>query len=191
MSKKNLALYVIILVLLMLFLWQWLSKGNLVNQLNNLAKENSQLHLLSGIGTLKSTHIHADVKVYVNGKAIDFSQRKYQLTTSFIHFEEGIGDVVHIHATGLTVGYLFKSLGMDLSNNCLALEGENYCNDDITKLKFYVNGKPNNEFSNYIIQDLDKVLVSYGSESQAEIQKQIDSVTNLAAGYSAKKAEME
>ncbi len=191
MSKKNLVLYAVILVLFILFLWQWLSKGNLVNQLNNLANENSQLHLLSGIGSLKSTHIHADVKVYINGKAIDFSQRKYQLTTSFIHFEEGIGDVVHIHATGLTVGHLLKSLGMDINNNCILYEGENYCNENNKKLRFYVNGQPNNEFSNYIMQDLDKVLVYYGSENQAEIQKQIDSVTNLAAKYSANKAGME
>ena len=191
MSKKNLVLYAVILVLFVLFLWQWLSKGNLINQLNNLAKENSQLHLLSGVGPLKSTHIHADVKVYINGKAIDFSQGKYQLASRFIHFEDGIGDVVHIHATGLTLGHLFKSLGMDFDNNCINFEGQNYCNNGNNKLRFYVNGQPNNEFSNYIMQDLDKILVSYGSDTDSDIQKQISSVTKLAANYSTKKVEME
>lgn len=184
MRKKDLVFYALILILLVLFLWQWLSKGSLVNQLNSFAKENNQLHFLSGIGPLKSTHKHADVKVYINGQSIDFSQRKYQITTSFIHFEEGIGDVVHTHATGLTVGHLFKSVGMDFNNNCIIFEENNYCNDGNKELKFYVNGQPNNGYATYVIKDLDKILVSYGSENEAEIQKQMSFITNLAPKYS-------
>ncbi|MBI2650781.1 hypothetical protein HYX04_05745 [Candidatus Woesearchaeota archaeon] len=139
---------------------------------------------LTGIGQLNSAHLHADVKVYIDGQAIDFSQRKYQLQNSFIHFEEGIGDVIHTHAAGLTVGHMLKSLGIDFSNNCIIVEKQNYCNDDNKKLKFYVNRQQNNEFDNYIIKNLDKYLISYGDESEAELQKQLDSVTNLAARYS-------
>ena len=36
-------------------------------------KYNAQLGMLSGIGPLRSAHLHADVKVYMNGKSIDFS----------------------------------------------------------------------------------------------------------------------
>ena len=184
MRKKDLIFYVVILILVVLFLWQWLSKGSLVSQLNSFAIENNQLHFLSGIGPLKSTHHHADVKVYINGQAVDFSQHKYQVTTSFIHFEDGLGNVIHTHATGLTIGHLFKSLKGDLSNNCIKFEGENYCSDGSNKLKFYVNGKENNEFGNYVIHDLDKILVSYGNENESELQKQLGSVTNLAVKYS-------
>ncbi|MBI2658637.1 hypothetical protein HYX05_00860 [Candidatus Woesearchaeota archaeon] len=185
MRKKDIVFYVLILILVVLFLWQWLSKGALISQLSKAQNHNSQLQLLSGIGPLASTHIHADVKVYINSQSIDFSQRKYQLATSFIHFEEGIGDVVHVHATGMTMGHLFKSLKGDISNNCVALEKQNYCNENENKLKFYVNGKLNNEFSTYVIHDLDRILVSYGSENEAEIQNQLGSITNLAPRYSA------
>jgi len=187
MRKKDLALYIVILVLVMLFLWQWLSKGGLVVQLSSFAKENSQLHFLSGIGQLGSTHIHADVKVYISGQPIDFSQHKYQITTSFIHFEDGLGDVIHMHATGLTIGNLLKSVKIDVRNNCIIAEGESYCNENDKTLKFYVNGKPNSEFTDYIMKDLDKILISYGSGSEPEIQKQLNSVTNLAPKYSANK----
>ena len=190
MRKKDLILYSLVLIFVILFFWQWLSKGNLVNQLNGLAKEDYQLHLLSGIGPLRSVHDHADVKVYINGQPVDFSQRKYQITTSFIHFEAGVGDVIHVHATGMTAGYLFKSIGGDLNPNCLFFEGQNYCSGDGKKLKFYVNSKPNNEYGTYIIKDLDRILVSYGSESDSDIQKQIASITNLAPKYSANKQEM-
>ena len=184
MTKKDLIFYVLILVLIVLFLWQWLSKGVLVNQLNKIQNYNNQLQLLSGIGQLGSAHLHADVKVYINGQSIDFSQRKYQLASSFIHFEEGVGDVIHTHATGLTIGHMFKSLGMDFNNNCLVFEKQNYCNDSDKKLKFYVNGQLNNEFDNRLIQDLDKYLISYGNENEASILQQLSSITNLAPKYS-------
>lgn len=191
MSKKDMVFYALIVVLVFLFLWQWLSKGALTSQLNlqisELQKDNKDLMLFSGIGPLRSAHNHADVKVYINGKAIDFSQSKYQLAARFIHFEEGIGDVIHTHATGLAMEHLFKSLGADLDNTCLVFEQTDYCKSGNANLKFYVNGKPNNEFDNYIIKDLDKILVSYGSKDDEEVQKQLNSITNLAAKYSANK----
>ncbi len=184
MAKKDTIFYFLILLLVILFLWQWISKGTLISQLNELQKDNKDLSLLSGIGPLRSAHLHADVKVYINGQSIDFSQKKYQLASRFIHFEEGIGDVVHTHATGLTIGHLFKSLGGDINNNCLVIDSQSHCNENNKKLKFYVNGQPNNEFDNYIIKNLDKYLISYGNEDEAEIQKQLNSVTNLAPRYS-------
>ena len=187
MSRKGLIFYAVIFILVILFLWQWLSKGALVNQLNKAQHHNSQLQFLSGIGVLGSAHLHADVKVYINGQAIDFSQKKYQLTTSFIHFEEGVGDVIHTHATGLTLGHLFKSLGRDFNDNCIVLDSQSNCNSDDKTLKFYVNGAKSNEFDNRVIKDLDKYLISYGNDSEAEIQKQLSSVTNLAAKYSLNK----
>ena len=184
MSKKDIFFYAVILILIILLLWQWLSKGVLANQLNKIQNYNNQLQLLSGIGQLGSAHLHADVKVYINGQSIDFSQRRYQLASSFIHFEDGVGDVLHTHATGLTIGYMFKSLGMDFNNNCIVFEKENYCNDNDRKLKFYVDGQLNNEFDNRIIHDLDKYLISYGNENEAVIQQQLSSITNLAPKYS-------
>ena len=189
--KKTGILYIVILVLFALLVWQWISKASFASELNmqigELQKDSNDLHLLTGIGPLRSTHNHADIKFYINGNAVDFSQQKYQLAARFIHFEEGIGNVVHVHATGLTMGHLFRSLAGDLNNNCVALEKNNYCSEGSKKLRFYVNGNPSNEFDNYAIKDLDRILVSYGTESEADIQKQLDSVTNLAAKYSANK----
>lgn len=183
MRKKDLIFYFVILILVVLFLWQWISKGSLINQLNELQKDSNDLHLLSGIGALRSTHEHADVKVYINGQSIDFSQKKYQLNARFIHFEDGLGDVVHVHATGMTLGHLFKSIGMDFSSNCILFEGRNHCSDNDKKLKFYVNGQSINEFGNKAIKCLDKYLISYGNENEAQIQQQLNSITNLASGY--------
>src|SRR3989338_706308 len=186
MPRKDLGFYAIILVLAALLLWQWLSKADFAAQIAELEKDSKDLHLLSGIGPLRSAHLHADVKVYINGNTIDLSQQKYQLAARYLHFEEGIGDVIHTHAAGLTIGYMFSSLGIDFDSNCIRFESQSYCNDGNKKLKFYVNGQPNNRLDNYLIRNLDRILVSYGAESEAEIQKQLSSVTNLAPDYSAK-----
>ena len=180
MRKKDIILYSAILILILLFLWHWLSKASLINQLSEFQKDKRDLHLLSGIGELKSAHLHADVKVYINAQALDFSAGKYQLASRFIHFEEGVGDVIHAHATGLTVDHMFKSVGIKFNSNCIVVDGNSYCNDGSKKLKFYVNRQPNNEFGSYVIRDLDKILVSYGNEDEAAVQKQLDSITNLA-----------
>ena len=95
--------------------------------------------------------------------------------------------MVHTHATGLTIGHLFKSIGIDFNNNCIKAENQNYCNQGQTTLKFYVNGQLNNDFDNYVIENLGKYLVSYGNENEAEIQKQLSSITNLAPKYSSSK----
>ncbi len=189
MTKKDIFFYIAILVLIILVLWQWLLRGALTSQLSQLQKQNNQMQLLTGIGPLNSAHLHADAKVYINGQAVDFSQGKYQLKNSFIHFEEGIGDVIHTHATGLTVWQMLNSVGIEFNSNCIVVEGQSYCNENGKRLKFYVNAQLNNEFDNYVIKNLDKYLISYGSENDSKIQIQLNSVTNLAPKYNSQNTE--
>ena len=132
------------------------------------------------IGSAGSAHLHADIKVYVNGNQIDFSQPMYQLQSNLVHFEGGDGDVIHVHATGMTIGYALKTLGINFSPNCISVGNNNFCNGGTKTLKFYVNGRPNIVFGNYEIRNLDKILVSYGSENETAIQAQLDSITNKA-----------
>ncbi len=134
------------------------------------------------IGPAGSTHLHADVKVYINGNPIDFSQPMYQLRSNLVHFEDRDGDVIHVHATGMTIGYTLKTLGINFSPDCISVGRENYCNEGTSTLKLYVNGRPNAEFGDYQIKDLDKILVSYGSENEIAVQAQLDSITNKASG---------
>ena len=149
----------------------------------------------STIGILGSQHIHADWKVYINDKPLDFSDKdhigrmqKNLPVSSFIHVDSGApvpektGDVLHMHATGVPLWIFFESLGMKFNKDCLTLEsGEKYCNEGVNNLKFYVNGKPNGEYENYIFNDLDKILISYGNNQN--LQKQLESITNFASNH--------
>ncbi len=146
------------------------------------------------IGILGSQHVHADWKVYINGNPLDFSDKSHMErmrsnlpVSSFIHVDSGApapektGDVIHMHAKVVPLWIFFKSIGMDFNKDCITLENkEKFCNKENKKLKFYVNGELNNDFENYVFNDLDKILISYGDESKEEIKNQLDSITDFA-----------
>lgn len=106
---------------------------------------------------------------------------QYQLRSRHVHFENRDGNVVHKHATGLTAGFFLNSLGIEFDSSCLTLDTkEEFCNIGDKTLKLYVNGQMNFEYEDYEMKDLDKILISYGDESEQDIQKQLDSITNHA-----------
>ncbi len=150
------------------------------------------------IGILGSQHIHVDWKIYVNGKslddsfyeplAMDMSKMDNSITSSFIHLDKGApapektGDVLHMHATGVPLWIFFKSVGMDFNKDCLTLpDSQRFCSGNGKTLKFYVNGKPNNEWENYVFSDLDKILISYGDE--IDLSNQLNSITDFAKNH--------
>lgn len=147
----------------------------------------------STIGVLDSAHIHADWKIYVNGKALDLSDKDHMgrmrnnlPVSSFIHVDSGspapekTGDILHMHATGAPLWIFFESVGMKLDKNCLELEGgKKYCNDNKNSLKFYVNGVKNEQYGQYVFNDLDKILLSYGAKGE-DIKAQLASITDFA-----------
>lgn len=94
-------------------------------------------------------HIHANIKVIVDGIPIDFSQDKYQSKegselNEFIHFHDGKGDMFHVHKKGMKLTDLFASFGMT------------------PKGKLYVNGNENTAFLDYEPMDLDRLLITDG-----------------------------
>lgn len=141
----------------------------------------------NNFGPLGSTHIHADFKVYILGNPIDFSTSKYQLKDKLTHVENADGDVMHMHATGINLGYFFETVGMKMENNCITLDtGNKYCDTGNAQFRVFVKSEgldwerlyyP----ADYVIQDLDKILVTYGTEDEESIKKQMESVTDKAA----------
>lgn len=155
---KKLSLYTIILVIV-----GGLSYGAYQLSLSN-----------ADIGPVGSTHEHAVLAVFVDDTVLDFSLSRFQVRDSRIHFEDGDGIQVHKHATGVTLGLLFSTLGIEFSSDSLILDDVEYVNRDINNMKFFVNNVENNEFGEYNIKDKDIILISIGNEGPNEIQKQLD-----------------
>ncbi|MEM2760623.1 MAG: hypothetical protein QXU32_02700 [Nitrososphaerales archaeon] len=134
----------------------------------------------AGFGALGSTHEHAAFRVFIDGQAIDFSQPKYQVRSPYIHFEDANGDLLHLHATKVDLGFLFESFKMKFTSNCLVMDdGTEYCSNGQKTLKFFVNGVENSMYDKYVLKEGDRILISYGSETPEQIREQIDIVDGL------------
>jgi len=119
-------------------------------------------------GALGSEHVHASISVILHGDTFDFSGPAYQIKSSLIHFEGGDGTTIHRHATGVATGFLFYTIGIGLDDECYnfqTLSGVRwFCTDDDYTLKFYINRKPVPNIRDYIFEDGDKILITYGAE---------------------------
>jgi hypothetical protein len=125
-------------------------------------------------GALGSEHSHAGILVKIFGDTFDFSAPAYQIKSSWIHFEGNDGTTIHKHATGVTLGYLFESLGLGLDDQCYEFQdGRSFCTNEDYSLKFFINGEQVNDIRDYEINEDDKILVSYGVETQEEIEKEL------------------
>ncbi len=131
----------------------------------------------AGAGPLGSEHVHASMLVKLHGDTFDFAGPAYQIKSSWIHFEAQDGSTIHRHATGVTLGYLFETIGIGLDDQCYSFQGTGgqrvFCNNDDYSLKFYVNHQPVPSITEYIFEDGDKILISYGGETQEEIDSQL------------------
>ena len=125
-------------------------------------------------GKLGDEHIHSSLLVKIFGDKFDFSTPNYQVKTSWIHFENQDGDTIHRHSTGVELEFLFNSMKIALDENCFIFpDGRQFCNNDDYSLKFYVNQQKVDDIRKYIVQEDDRILITYGNESQEEIEKQL------------------
>ncbi|NIP62936.1 MAG: protein-disulfide isomerase [Nitrosopumilaceae archaeon] len=130
-------------------------------------------------GVLGSDHAHASILVRVFGDKFDFSLPAYQIKSSWIHFEGQDGNTIHRHATGVTLGYLFDTLNLQVDNECFIFQdGREFCTNEDYTLKFYINGQRVDGIRDYVINEGDRILISYGAETQEEIQQQLEELNN-------------
>ena len=140
--------------------------------------------LPSGAGKLGDEHIHASLLVRIFGDQFDFSTSTYQIKNSWIHFEESDGTTIHRHSSGVSLEYLFDSLSLTVGKvsidgtlkDCFAFpesDGRKFCTNEDYSLKFYINHQAVSEINDYVFEDGDRILISYGNETEDQINEQL------------------
>ena len=128
-----------------------------------------------GAGILGDEHEHASVLVRIFGDKFDFAATTYQIKSSWIHFEESDGNTVHRHSSGVTLNYLFESLGIGIDEDCYIFgDGRQFCTNEDYSLKYFINGDRVNSIHDYVVQDDDRILISYGGETEEQINQQLN-----------------
>jgi hypothetical protein len=145
----------------------------------------------------RPTHYHANFAIFVDGKRVDLSTDEYMedvatcavgetvLPISRAHLHSNNPDVAHVHHEGVTWGHLLMNLGFGLGEEYLALdEGPVLTEGEGRTLKFILNGRPQFAVHNELIRSGDRLLISYGPESEAEVLRtQFPRVASNAEEY--------
>ena len=129
-----------------------------------------------GAGKLGDEHEHASMLVRIFGDKFDFAAPSYQVKSAWIHFESSDGNTIHRHASGVTLGYLFDSLNLQINEECFNFppsDGRKFCTNEDYSIKYYINHQAVGDISSYVIQDQDRILISYGNENQEQIGDQL------------------
>ena len=131
-------------------------------------------------------HWHADFALYIRGERYDFNQTRFFSTadeelSENVHIHEPYHAIVHVHREGTTWREFFDSLGFDLTDQCLTTpEGEQHCASNDEQLSFILNGVRVDSLAFQDITDIDRALISFGSESDEEVLGQYAEVMDEA-----------
>ena len=127
-----------------------------------------------GAGKLGDEHVHSSLLVRIFGDKFDFAVPSYQIKSSWIHFEDSDGTTIHRHATGVTLGYLFDSLNIGIDNKCFVFpDGRQFCTNEDYSLKYYINHQPVSNIYDYIFEDGDRIMISFGAETPEQVEEQL------------------
>jgi len=143
-----------------------------------------------GAGKLGDEHVHASILVRIFGDKFDFAVPAYQIKNSWIHFEDSDGTTIHRHSSGVTLGFLFDGLNIvvgwesrgytdilrpsETLDPCFIFpDGRQFCTNEDYSLKFYINHELVKDIYNYVIEEGDRILITYGSETSEQIEEQL------------------
>ena len=127
-----------------------------------------------GAGRLGGEHEHASLLVRIFDDKFDFAVPSYQIKSSWIHFEESDGTTIHRHASEVTLGYLFNSLNIGIDSECYSFpDGRQFCTNEDYSLKYYLNHQLVDGINDYVIQDDDRILITFGNETPEQIEEQL------------------
>ena len=127
-----------------------------------------------GAGKLGDEHEHASLLVRIFGDKFDFTSPAYQIKSSWIHFEDSDGTTIHRHSTGVTLDYLFANLGIGIDSECYKFpDGRQFCSNEDYRLKYYINHQIVKDINDHIIEEGDRILITYGNETPEQIEEQL------------------
>ena len=127
-----------------------------------------------GAGKLGDEHEHASLLVRIFGDKFDFTSPTYQIKSSWIHFEDRDGTTIHRHSSGVTLDYLFANIGISIDNECYKFpDGRQFCTNEDYSLKYFINHEPVKDINDYVLEQGDRILITYGSETPEQIEEQL------------------
>ena len=144
-------------------------------------------------------HYHANFALYINGQREEFKGVGYYseiemctinkevVPNERAHMHDNINDVVHVEDHAVTWGQFFTNIGWIVGPTFIATpDGTIYAENSESKLHLLLNNKDYTDLGglqNTVIKDNDKLLISFGSNSDTTLKQQYDAIPSTAKKY--------
>ncbi len=123
--------------------------------------------------------IQASFAIFTNGTFRIFSDERYQNLSKDVYLQNPNPNIVIVKKENITWNDFFKTLPMQLSKDCLITgTKQTFCTGAAGSLKFYINGVEDPNSLDKTIHQNDKLLVSFGDETEEKIQNQFQQIPN-------------
>lgn len=145
-------------------------------------------------------HYHANFAVYINGERQKFEGEKYYEETAGMactveqvdtpseraHMHDNVSDVVHVEDRLVTWGNFMQNINWGLGDDYLKTDTELFTPSGSRAFTFILNGQIVPSIANTVINDKDRVLISYGTVTD-DTTAQYNSIDDTAHVYNDKK----
>jgi len=119
----------------------------------------------------------ASFAIFTNGTFRVFTATMYHNLSPDVFIEGSNPNVIQIKKDGLTWNDFFSTLPFKLTHECLTTgTGQTFCTGSNGTLKFYINGEKAVNVLDQQINNGDKLLVTFGNETELEIKEQYDRI---------------
>lgn len=123
--------------------------------------------------TQKAASHSASFAIFTNGTFRVFTDPMYHNLSPDVFLEAPNVNIIHVKKEGIIYQDFFNTLPMKLSKDCLVTgTGQTFCDGEINKLRFFINGREDPDALNKIIQPNDKLLVTFGNLTGKQITAQ-------------------
>jgi predicted lactoylglutathione lyase len=138
------------------------------------------------------THYHANFAVFVDGQQEKFDNPFYyeEVTACDLdadnkpehrtHMHDNKAGLIHVHADAVTWGNFFQNIGWNIGDGYIDNGKKLIVNEGDKKVNFVLNGKKTNDIATKVIGNTDKLLISYGNESESQLNQLVESVPSNA-----------
>lgn len=127
----------------------------------------------------QSVNKQASFAIFTNGTFREFSAAMYHNLSQDVYIEANKPNIIKIRKEGITWNDFFSTLPFKLTHACLTTgTKETFCTNEDKTLKFYLNGERKEQILDQLINNGDKLLITYGNESEGAIEKQLIEIPN-------------
>ena len=175
--NRNIVIAITIIILLVISYFVY---SNFIKDTNSVSEQKIVIEQGdTSSPTPQAVNKQASFSIFTNGIFRVFTAAMYHNLSDDVYIEASNPNIIKIKKDGITWDDFFKTLPFKLTKDCLTTgTKETFCTGSKGTLKFYLNVEKNENALNQKIKDGDKLLVTFGNESEIVIKEQLDQIPN-------------